>query len=297
MTTIDGLPFFDTEVSEDVLSNLGSESDFMRVAVELLKEIGVITSYVISVIPTDRLGRRREWNRNEAILVGLLVRLSKLQQAITDQVCQHRLEIAHILYRCLVETTVNLLFLLERNSDQLFQDYVEYSLGKEKQLLDFIEQNIKERGEELPIEGRMRRSILDYAHQSRVDLSGLQAKKSWGGNLFERARALGMDAMYLGLFGLPSHNVHGNWQDLLTYHLKERDGNFRPTGEWHVPRPQLVNTATILSAKACHRYLKELPACGDNDRLRQRIGAVVDKALALERAHEGFLTSSGRDAG
>jgi hypothetical protein len=132
MLSIDEIDFHETEVSKAILSDFRSEDDFMCVAVELLKEIGIITGVLINLIPTYARNSNSGWERDDAIVVGLLVRLSKLQRAVTDQVCQKRMEIVQILNSCLVETAVNIVFLLKNGNHQLYQEYIEYSLGKEK---------------------------------------------------------------------------------------------------------------------------------------------------------------------
>ncbi|UXC36637.1 DUF5677 domain-containing protein [Cupriavidus gilardii] len=53
------------------------------------------------------------------------------------------------------------------------------------------------------------------------------AAKPWKAvDLYRKAEAVGLGQAYLGLFGGPSHAVHGGWQDLLDYYLDVVDGGF-----------------------------------------------------------------------
>lgn len=141
LLTLDDFTFPKTEVDVEKIRKFDSEDQFMSLAVELLKEVGQITTILSCAYRFDEYHNPRKWTRNEAILGGLMVRINKLQRGILDQVCQKRLEIANILFRCLTESIVNLKYLLMENSEELFDAYVEYSLRLEKQLLGEVRQN------------------------------------------------------------------------------------------------------------------------------------------------------------
>ena len=155
--TMADLPLRVTIVDEKTIATLRSDSDFLRLGVEVLKDIGMTTSLLFSIIPQGPLGNRRVWSRDEAIIGGQLIRLNKLQRAMLQQICEDRLEIAHIIGRCVFETAVNLIA-LSRNKN-LCQEYVEYSFGPEKKLVELIRQNVSKRGSTLPIERRILASI------------------------------------------------------------------------------------------------------------------------------------------
>ena len=98
----------------------------------------------------------------------------------------------------------------------------------------------------------------------------------------------------MGVFTLPSHSVHGNWQDLITFHLLEEGLGFLPDCDWHPPRLQVVNVATILSTYACGNYLKTIPESGDRAVLARRVESAFEKAIKLDVAHEQFLATKQR---
>jgi len=116
-----------------------------------------------------------------------LVRLYKLISALLDQICQRRRETTFILSRLAFETIVNLAYLIEYGSPELFDEYIRYSLRQERRLYDRITANIAARGGiRLPIEDRMLASISAAAIKSGfaiVDLSPNEPK-SWGKRTF-----------------------------------------------------------------------------------------------------------------
>jgi len=226
-----------------------------------------------------------------------MVRLTKLQLGIIDVTEKQRMEIAHILFRCLAETVINLRYLLikGKKSENIYEEYIQYSLEKEQRLLDVIDSNVQSRGEELPIQKQMRKSILQSFEDSGLLPSDTKRtkRKGWSGTVSDRAKAMGMEDAYLGIFGLPSHVLHGNWQDLLMYHI-DRDGEgFSPRGGWTAPQPELVLVAALLSCNACEEYLDMLlPQSDDRDLvsgmvkdLLVRVHVVIEMAQQFSETH------------
>jgi hypothetical protein len=131
-------------------------------------------------------------------------------------------------------------------------------LRHERKLYDRIKGNIDKRGGVvLPIEERMLASIRRTAEASGVALADIEPghPKNWGNkNLFEKAEAVGLMEPYLAAFGGGSHSVHGNWMDLLEYHLESDEDGFQPQLKWSYPRPQLLFATTIFILSALKDY-------------------------------------------
>jgi hypothetical protein len=140
-------------------------------------------------------------------------------------------------------------------------------------------------------------SIQRAAEKSGIPLEGISsaAYGAWkSSTLFDRAQAIGWGEAYLVLFGGPSHSVHGNWQDLLEYHLDESENGFSPELRWHRPRPQPLFIIGLLTLDVLDDYLQHFvgdeakPLIDDLDGLRQRL------AIA-NHEHEHFLSSKQKD--
>ena len=281
-----------TKVDLGELEKFQQREQYVSLGVELLKEAGRITTLLAFTHPLDNLNKARSWTRNEAVSSGLMVRLTKLQLGIIDANERQRMEIAHILFRCLAETVVNLRYLLieGKKSEKIYEEYIEYSLKEEQRLLDAINSNVQSRGEELPIEKQMRESILRSFRDSGLAPSNTKRtkQKGWRGTIFDRASAIGMEDVYLGIFGLPSHVVHGNWQDLLMYHIDCEGEGFSPRPGWGAPQPEIVLAAALLSCNACQEYIDTLlPQSGDRDLVFGMIKDLLVRVhVAIEMAQQ-----------
>lgn len=292
LLTLEDFDLSRKKIDIEEIKKFDSEEDFMSLAVELFKEIAQITSVLSCIYRLDRKKKPRKWTRNEAILGGLMVRICKLQSGILDQTCQKRREIMFILLRCLAESLVNLNYLLKNGNDDLFDEYVASSLTEEKNLLDKIQKNIENRGYELPIETRMKNSIELAFKKSSFSYTQINGKrgKNWGKNLYERTKSIEMKSSYFSLFGLPSHAVHGNWQDLITYHLNYENGVFSPNLNWGYPRPQLLFIASLLSAKTNKLYLNNvIPKYPDKNQINKLLDDFLIRIHKADELHEQFL--------
>jgi len=290
--TIKDLTLVKTKVDVKETEKFDSEGQFMSLAVEFFKEVCQLTLVLSCTYRHDEKNNPRKWKRNEAVLGGLMIRINKMQMALLDQTCQDRSEIAFILLRCLGESIINLRYLLEKDDGDLFNEYIEYSLKTEKQLLNMINKNIKKRGAELPIESRMKRSIEQAFKTSSFSPEEVDetAREPWGGTIYKRAKSIGLEKEYFALFGLLSHTVHGNWQDLINYHLEYENGEFSPKPEWEPSRPQTLLATALFSAEADKVFLdKIIPPCPDRDKINELLGDVFYRIKLVDELHEKFL--------
>jgi len=283
--------FILAEINIEKIKKFTSENDFMNLSVELFKELAIVTTIISDINCVNKRGIPKGFNRNEAILNGLIIRINKLQSGILDQTCQKRLEICYILLRCLYESLINLKYLLQ-GGDDLFDEFVEYSLRKEKELYNKINKNIGKRGTEIPIEKRMKKSIENTFNVSSMKFEDVNEKnrQSWGDTIFKRAEDVGMDWLHLSLFGLPSHSVHGNWQDLINYHLSYKNKKFIPNRNWNMPRPQYLLAIGIISIEILKSYLNHtMKACVEKENIERIIDDIGTRMKIVDSLHEKFL--------
>lgn len=285
-----------TEVEETAIAEYQSEGQYVGTAIDLVIEAGSYACIAANLFKNTAMS----WSRNEAILGGQLVRLYKLLDALLDQTCKHRREISMVITRLIFECIVNLRYMIANASEDLFKSYRSYSLQHELKLINHIEDNIAERGgESLPIEDRMIRSITSSFQASALTRHDVEnhRQKNWSGlNLYERAVRVGLGQAYLAAFGGGSHSVHGNWQDMLEYHLEKLDDDsYRPNLEWHMPRPQILETVTILVADALIDYVSHFTE-GDAAEFVERLEALQSRAHRLSELHEEFLAKRQTNA-
>lgn len=279
-------------VEDEAIAAYTSEDQFNYLTVELLKEVGSFVCVAASILPADT----KHWSRNQAVYGGHLVRLFKLISALLDQICQKRRETTFILARLAFETIVNLAYFVEYGSPELFEQYIRYSLRHEKRLHNRLTAKVAARGGiRLPIEDRMLSSIEAAAAKSNLSIADLSPDepKSWGeGNLFQRAKAVGLDVIYLAASGGSSQNVHGNWMDLLEYHLEADDGEgFLPSLEWHRPGPQVGLAIAQMAAEVVARFFSLVKAFEEMQGLDIRLEDLARRIHRANVGHERFVTN------
>lgn len=280
-----------TRVDEVELTSFTRESQHFGVAFNLFREAA---SYVC-VLANITVGSTQVWNVEQAVLGGHLVRMFKLMRFAMEESIEHREEMLSVLIRLLAECVINLRYLIRNSSPELIRSYIACSLQHEKELATLIRSNIDARaGEALPIEVRMLRSISRTFENSLLTEDELPEKKirNWGDkNLFEKAKDVGLGEAYLAIFGGPSRNVHGGWQDILHYHLEcESPGVFRPMLEFKQPRPQAIYSLTHLIVETMMGYVELLK----HPNLRQVFDALADldeRNHTASNAHENYLAS------
>jgi hypothetical protein len=283
-------------VEDDVIAAYTSEDQFNVLTVELLKEVGSFVCVAACILPADT----KHWSRDQAIYGGHLARLFKLISALLDQTCQNRRETTFIMSRLAFETIVNLAYLIEYGSPELFEQYIKYSLRQERRLHDRIGANIQARGGiRLPIEDRMLSSISAAVSKSGFAIADLSPDepRSWGErSLYQRAKAVGFETMYLAAFGGGSQNIHGNWMDLLEYHLDEDGEGFVPSLEWHRPRPQIGLAIAQMTADVVGRFFDLVEAFEMVDGLDERLDDLAKRINRVNVAHERFVTNQTKIA-
>jgi len=277
-------------IDPKIIERLKVENDFTKLSLDIMIEVGSYICVVANIFPA----KTKAWDLNWAIVGGHLVRLYKLISAMLDQTCQRKREISFIFSRLAFECIINLRYLIKHESDELFKSYRKYSLQHEYKLYKKISENIKKRsGKELDIERRILDSIIKSFQVSGISIDEIKSSKlkNWGGkNIFEKASDLELEDAYLAAFGGGSHNIHGNWQDLLEYHLEETEnGYFTPVFDWHQPKPEMLNVIALYSTETvieCLNWINEESIKDMEDELID----LKKRILLLDNLHERFLS-------
>lgn len=277
-------------IDPEIIKRFEVEYDFTKLSLDIMIEVGSYICVAANISPA----KTKAWDLNRAIVCGHLVRLYKLISAMLDQTCQRKRETSLIFSRLAFECIINLRYLIKHESDELFKSYRKYSLQHEYKLYKKISENIKKRsGKELDIERRILDSIKKSFQVSAISIDEIKYSKlrNWGGkNIFEKASDLELKDAYLAAFSGGSHNIHGNWQDLLEYHLEETEnGYFTPVFDWHQPRPQILDVIALHSTETvieCLNWINE-------ESIKEIEDELIDlkkRILLLDNLHEKFLS-------
>ncbi len=214
-----------TEVTEEVLDRCARDNRFFPLAFNLFAEVMTLATACALLAQMSN----QELERNQAICAGSLVRISKFMRAMLTlaEDNQHG-EIIYTLHRPIVESAITVRYLIAKDDPKFYDQFVEFSLGPEREVFDQVQDNINARGGVvLPIEQSMLNSINTTAEKSGVKIEDVSREdKNWGGNVRNRLQALGEPQLYGGFYRLPSHGIHGTWVDLIMRHLNYEDGKF-----------------------------------------------------------------------
>jgi hypothetical protein len=121
------------------ISGVENEIDIEKVnefAFELYKETVSLVN-LASHLLDEEAAENGGWRRNQAICAGLLVRISKFMLVVTQlSAGGNRADVVAALNRSILETAVNLEFLVTTQDDTYFDKFVTLGLGPERELYD-----------------------------------------------------------------------------------------------------------------------------------------------------------------
>lgn len=212
-------------------------------------------------------------SEEDAVIAGNMARLYKLCHSFLQNICDQKAEICFILFRCITETCLNIKYMLLNGENNVRRNYIKYSLITEKKVYKKVCQNIHNREEEeLPIEKRMKISIKNSFDSSNIQLEEVKNSSRWK-SLSSRVAVVEDPNFYSILYGLSSHSIHGNWQDLLSNHLNKTEKGFEIDLTWTQPRPQMMEGVSF-QLLAVIKIFNKLEIKNEED--RRAISNLVD---------------------
>lgn len=278
------------EVDFDTLTRAASEDEFLRVSFELLRESTQLLVAVAGTLDQDHV---EGFTRNEAILVGHLIRMSKLMRAVIAGIAdEHGGDQQMQLTRQFLDSASIIKYLLQDKTDvSRFDAYVFDSLVGEKEFMKNIREQIALRGgEKWDIEERMERSVQQTFMSAGVTEDEIPSRKkiNWP-NAQTRLALLGPAAY--SAYRIGSGMIHGSWYDIERHHLERvdgNDGNFFPYTDPMPERPQPLFSMALLAVLVAQEYVFEcIP-----EAVALYEGRFTDLIERLDRAdglHEAYL--------
>ena len=285
-------------VDEAALAKATEAEPFADEALDVLRELLQSVILVAGVERLDANGRPRTMSRDEAVLAGLTVRCMKLHEGLLRCCEPPRMELFIFLLRGATETAVNLRYMLEHGTPEVFEAFVRASLRLDKQLHERINAAVVARGGTVrPMEHNMLTGIERAFQVAGVELDDVDAANHspWSRRgAYGRFDAVGLKDLYGPYFGVQSNYVHGNWRELYDHHLTvQQDGGFLPAlGFEEELQPQPLLAAVDVLADAAVRYLRAAaPPSAHRDALEDRIGFCAEKAQLIAGAWERLRQS------
>ncbi len=281
-----------TAVQKEVIELYSSNDEFNIVGVELFKEVLSPLITITSVERRNPEGIIIPFNHEEAALIGNLVRYDKLCSAFLEQFTRKRSETSLIFLRCITETFVNLKFFLKHKDQSTINHYIKQSLRQEKQFIELVRKNVSNKSTAEDIEIRMQESIERSFRLSDFEENEINNSSKWNEKIKSRISEILSPEVYILLYGSSSHAIHGNWQDLITFHLKSSGDGFTANTEWSTPTLQILSAVIILSCDLLRDYATEiLPDSDSKIELLEFVENLMQRTILLDVTHEKFIQS------
>ena len=266
---------------------------FMKFAVEIMNRCLNLLRIGVAASP-DADTASRGYTKHRAIIVGHMIRLTKLYEGVIIHICSHHQELAHIFFRLISETAIRMEYLItSKDKKKSCRSFILTSNRPEKDMLQDLKNKAKQQTP-TPIEKRMMRSILSCLQRDGITQKELlkMKNKDWnldGKNFREIMKVFDLDSMYSYGFGIASHYVHGDWRDIDSYHLEQDGRYYTPKFDFTEPDPRSTCPVTHICLDSLLKYLKWNKSDPDSV-----ISSLTEKLIALNfalnEAHESTLS-------
>lgn len=277
----------------EALKSATSESQFSETAFYLLREGTQLLAAIAGMKPRIPIT-----DRNEATLLGLVVKATKLTKGILRDASDGEVGQQLSMSRELIEVAANLRWLMrDDGSQERYAMFIEAGLGAEKHMLAAIARNIDERGGEvLHIEKRMIASMTDTLKAAGIQdagsiRSGKELAKQGFPKIEKRIEELGRAAYFA--YRASSAGIHTTWSDLFKHHLDYDGAEFGPDLSPPRRRPQVLTTVVTLICTVMPEYVNRMLEGYAAQRVLPLLEDLSNRTAKLTKAHEDYLTARG----
>lgn len=191
------------------------------------------------------------------VLMGLMNRCSRLMLSTLALSYEGRFgETSAIIFRCITESALKIIWLCTDPNQEKFERYIGDSLKPELELKEMIELNIKERGDILLVEKRMLESIDFHFSKGEMMESQIRDTKKMP-DVASLLDSTGFNRlMYVSLYRMGSHHIHGTWPSLLFHYLDKVESSdfFEPRGNDVSTRANEYIAVTLIISRAGAAY-------------------------------------------
>jgi len=224
------------EVTEELIAKCRDAGSYNGPLFELYKSTG----HACFLTAEDIVEGGQQGFPANAVLGGLLTRCARLVLANVHLTHQDQFgEAAAILDRCLAESCTNVRWICQENTPERLAMFLADGMKKDLMLRGLIQKYVeKNDGEVKLIEDRMLRSVqatLDASRMTEGEVRATERLPSYE----QRTKDLGLiPDFYMAFQRMGSGAVHGNWQNLLCFYLRDDgDGGFSIRDHPCSPRP------------------------------------------------------------
>lgn len=207
-----------------------NNDDFMNFVVVLMNYCLYLLKISVALAPSSSIANNG-FSKHTAIVVGHMVRMTKLYEGFLIHISKGQAELALIFFRLIYETSIRMSYLIEsKTKKKTFHSFILTSYKPEKEILEDLYEK-KENRPLINIEKRMIRKIESRMQKDGISTQELMNNKTWyvdGKNARELLKALGNEKQYAYAFSNGSHFVHGDWCEIDLYHVDKKGRFYTP---------------------------------------------------------------------
>jgi hypothetical protein len=134
----------------------------------------------------------------------------------------------------------------------------------------------------------MQKSIENSFDKSDFELKEVNKSSKWK-SIAKRANLVDGEIFYNVFYGLSSHSVHGNWQDILLNNSEKDEAGFKVNLKWNKTRPQIMVTVIFFNLVLVKTFIeKEYPIV--NEKYLKKISELFSYHNILRVEHERLLS-------
>ncbi|RKU31508.1 hypothetical protein C6497_01545 [Candidatus Poribacteria bacterium] len=250
--------------------------EYLNFAIEIMKRGLYLLKAGISLTPNANTANKR-YTKNRAIIVGHMVRITKLYEGSLMHVSNHQQELVHIFSRLIFETAIRMEYLItSKAKKESFHSFILASYRPEKEMLQDIENKDKQ---QVPNQEWIRSVILSWLKKDGITEKELLDNTIWrvdDKDLQDLINALEIDTYYFYEIVTASHHLHGDWLDMGYYHLRQDGRYFTPDLSFTEPDPKTACSITRVCLDSLLKYLK-----WNKSDPKNKINPIVEKLLEL----------------
>ena len=277
-------------VDSELLAECRERNEFGGLSFDLYQEAAKLVWVTCSTYYSNN-GEEIHLTRNNAVCAGLLSRISRIMLSVLklSSGSEHG-ETIQILQRCILESSVDLQYLLAKDEDTVYERFIRTGLKGERELYDIIQANIKEKnGQVLEIEQGMLQSIERTCEDSGEKIEDIDPKAgSWGGSYRDRLKAIGLGDAYPIFQSMTSQAVHGSWSDLIRNYLQKNEHGYEPSYDHTQTDGEMFFPMALFATNAAKAYTGKFFDPRDAEPIVLRLEDIQRRLSMVEASRPGW---------
>ena len=229
-------------------SDFNTDDEFMEFAVEIMNRCLHLLKIGIALSP-DTQSANKGYTKHRAIIVGHMVRITKLYEGTLIHISQCQFELAVIFFRLIFETAIRTEYLIKSKSKRKScRSFILSSYRSDRETLQDLNAEAK-KGPLNQVGERIRRKIRSRLREDRISQTELMSNTIWnvdGKNFRDMMKELGYERWYSYIFGGMSHHIHGDWYEISVYHLDREGRYYTPDLTFTDSDPRLTCSLTYI---------------------------------------------------